>query len=1190
MILRMSGLSGLTAWLPSGHRLSDERWLRRHRAILWVLWPHMPALWLLEFVSGRDSVHTTQEIALLALAASVATTARLPRPLRTAAAVLGLVGSSSMLVHVTGGLIESHFHFFAVVAFITLYQEWRPFALAFGYVVVHHGVMGSLRPEDVYNHQAALDRPVLWGLIHGGFVALAALANLAAWRLAEVEREHADRVLAATGDGLYGVDAAGRVSFVNPALCELLGRDEAALVGADPHRALGHRLATGAVVDVEDCPICRCTGGQPLVTGEAALCGADGAVVPVEYLVRPLHARGGVEGCVVTLRDLRERRALEAEREQVEGERNKLASIVQATSDVALIGLPDGRLHWMNPAGRALLGFDMAEDIGGCRIEDLFSPEEMERIYTEDMPTITRVGSWQGQWALQARDGTQIPVAVTLQVHHDRGGERSYVSGIMRDLRPRLAEERKLRESEARLAEAERVAGLGSWQWDLSSGTVVWSPAMYRLHGMAPGGGRESVEAWLETVHPDDRARAQQAAEEAAAAGTPIDFVYRALHADGRELVIRTRGELVRGDSGQPTRMVGTLLDITDRHAAEVSLRASEERARTVIQTASDAYVEIDRHGSVTDWNRQAEATFGWSRGEAIGRRLATLVVPPRYRQAHENWLARLAGGGELRIADQRLELSAQNRLGHEFPIELVVWPIARAGDTVYGAFVRDISERRAVERAKDEFVSVVSHELRTPLTSIHGALGLLRAGLLGDLSDRGQRMVDIAVDNTDRLVRLINDILDIERLDSGTVALQREHCDAAAVVQRSVEAMGTMADQAGVRLVVNTQPAPVWADADRIQQTLTNLLSNAIKFSPQGGTVWVDARAQDRSWAVAVRDEGRGIPADKLEAIFERFGQVDASDSRDKGGTGLGLAICQTIVAQHGGRIWAESTPGEGATFRLTLPLASADEPADTDHQTGPTVLVCDEDTSVREMVIALLHARGYDAVGVAGGADIVDAAVTHRPSAILLDLLMPGVNGWQAAAALSAHPDTRHIPVVILSVVGHHAAEELDEVAGWLDKPIDGDVLVASMHRVVGRSKKPTLLLVEDDADLADVLAERFGRLGVDVHHAPTAARALELCVQLHPDLLVLDLLLPDDDGYSVVAQLRGHDRLRGLPLVVYTACDLSRAERERLRLGETQFFTKSRVSIDTFEQRVIGLLDRLIQPTPTPERTHA
>jgi signal transduction histidine kinase len=230
----------------------------------------------------------------------------------------------------------------------------------------------------------------------------------------------------------------------------------------------------------------------------------------------------------------------------------------------------------------------------------------------------------------------------------------------------------------------------------------------------------------------------------------------------------------------------------------------------------------------------------------------------------------------------------------------------------------------RESERLKDEFLSLVGHELRTPLTSIRGSLGLLDAGVLGKLPEEAENMVAIAVLNTDRLVRLINDILDIERMAAGRLSLDPARVDAAELVNQSIQVVQAMADAAGVTLHSNVEPFTVFADADRIIQALVNLFGNAIKFSPRGSVVTVAAARDNDGALFSVQDTGRGIPADRLESIFERFRQVDASDSREKGGSGLGLPIARGIVEQHGGHIWAESPPGEGSTLRFTLPLAN--------------------------------------------------------------------------------------------------------------------------------------------------------------------------------------------------------------------------------------------------------------------------
>src|SRR5271163_2897385 len=236
-----------------------------------------------------------------------------------------------------------------------------------------------------------------------------------------------------------------------------------------------------------------------------------------------------------------------------------------------------------------------------------------------------------------------------------------------------------------------------------------------------------------------------------------------------------------------------------------------------------------------------------------------------------------------------------------------------------------ELNQRSALDSLKDEFVSTVSHELRTPLTSIRGALGLLSSGLMGAVDAKAQNLLRIALTNTDRLIRLINDILDLERMESGRAPLQFRRCSLPELVQQAVDTMTALADEAQVKLRtgVLSEAASIFfdGDPDRILQVLVNLLSNAIKFSPQGSTVQIEIETPRERLLLRVADQGRGIPEEQLETVFERFTQVDSSDSRRRGGTGLGLTICRKIVQQHGGAIWIEQNPARGVTVCVSLP-----------------------------------------------------------------------------------------------------------------------------------------------------------------------------------------------------------------------------------------------------------------------------
>ncbi|HEY9881126.1 MAG TPA: ATP-binding protein, partial [Leptolyngbyaceae cyanobacterium] len=310
----------------------------------------------------------------------------------------------------------------------------------------------------------------------------------------------------------------------------------------------------------------------------------------------------------------------------------------------------------------------------------------------------------------------------------------------------------------------------------------------------------------------------------------------------------------------------------------------------------------------------------GFSQEEIVGQRAADLQLGLTETSSAKG-LAELSAAGVL----HNREVELRTKSGEVRTLLLSVELIDIAGNACALTVANDITERKRLE---NEFISLVSHELRTPLNALIGSLDLLTTGRLGTLTEKGQHVITIAVNNAERLIRLVNDILDLERMRSGKLTLQKGSCNVTDLLTHARELLQSMADQASVTLLVESIDVRVEVDCDRILQLLTNLLSNAIKFSQPNSQVWLTAQQRDDHLYLQVKDQGRGIPADKLHLIFERFQQIDASDARQKGGTGLGLAICRQIVEQHGGRIWADSSMGQGSTFHVSLPLNPSPPP----------------------------------------------------------------------------------------------------------------------------------------------------------------------------------------------------------------------------------------------------------------------
>ena len=370
--------------------------------------------------------------------------------------------------------------------------------------------------------------------------------------------------------------------------------------------------------------------------------------------------------------------------------------------------------------------------------------------------------------------------------------------------------------------------------------------------------------------------------------------------------------------------------EINDRLEAEAALRRSEEKLSLIANGIPVLIAYVDKQRCYRFNNQAYQRWLGLSPNKIYGSHLKTVHGEEEYQKISQYIDTVLSG----EIVTYEKDTTFQDGNVHTVNVTYIPHIDQDKKAVVKGFFAltSDISDRKAIERMKDEFISVVSHELRTPLTSIHSSLKILATGKLGNLSPKGHRMLTIADEQTDRLVRLVNNVLDLQSIQSGKVKMNKKACQATELMLEACQAMQTMANERGVKLLSKPVPLLVWADYDYIVQTLTNLLSNAIKFSPPKSVISLSAKIkspdnQENPSSIfyvtfAVKDQGQGIPHNQLEKIFERFQQVDSSDSRKKGGTGLGLTICRQIIEGHGGEIWVQSNLGKGSTFYFTLPL----------------------------------------------------------------------------------------------------------------------------------------------------------------------------------------------------------------------------------------------------------------------------
>ncbi len=374
-------------------------------------------------------------------------------------------------------------------------------------------------------------------------------------------------------------------------------------------------------------------------------------------------------------------------------------------------------------------------------------------------------------------------------------------------------------------------------------------------------------------------------------------------------------------DSDQVVWLISEGRDISIQVHLQDALRQEQERSQRLLTSSVDGIVAFDGNGCCTLWNPAMEQLTGLRQEEVLGIRgtsVLSTLLNARALQGFHPGMAETVTAFDFPFIHPKT--------GRRQWIEARYSPLYNGSDTPNGGLmiVRDVTKQRELERMKQEFISIISHEIRTPLSSIRGALGLVAAGIFDDDPQGTREMLGIANNNIERLVRLVNDILALNRLESQQVVLKKQWCDAQAVVQQAFSNVQNLADANQIALQSSVSEIQIWADPDWLVQVLVNLINNAIKFSPAETTISVDAETQLQQVFFQVTDQGRGIPTEKLETIFGRFQQIDTSDSRQKGGTGLGLSICRLIVQLHDGHIWAESELGQGSTFWFTLPIPS--------------------------------------------------------------------------------------------------------------------------------------------------------------------------------------------------------------------------------------------------------------------------
>ena len=616
-------------------------------------------------------------------------------------------------------------------------------------------------------------------------------------------------------------------------------------------------------------------------------------------------------------------------------------------------------------------------------------------------------------------------------------------------------------------------------------------------------------------------------------------------------------------------------------------LRHQQEEAsksQAILESIADGVVVNNPQGEVILLNPAAERILNTSRDSLLNVDIRHLVESfddpgsTAALAAIELMLTQASIPSEIEVSSSTLEMDNRVINAHMAPV------IARH-DEFLGVvtILRDISKEVEADRAKSEFISTVSHELRTPMTAIKGYTDLLSGGAVGPLNENQKHFLGVIKNNTDRLIALINDLLDISRIETGRVRFEPAPVKVGEIIADVVEAMAARAQERKLNLTyeVDAGLPEVMGDRGRLHQVLTNLVGNAINYTPQG-SVTVETTTAGTAVQVSVHDTGVGIAPEDIGNIFDRFYRADDPVVQEASGTGLGLPIVKMFVEMHGGRVWVESESGKGSIFTFILPVCGAElEPEEVKPLATPppitakTVLVVDDDPDIAQLVRMQLENNGYRVLTASRGHKALEMVRTDEIDLIVLDRILPDMDGLDILDELKGAPSYATIPIIMLTIVEDDGEAMARGASAYLIKPVNEQLLLEQVDTVLTREGR--VLIVEDDPDTIDVIIRALRRVGFVTDAANDGYEALAAARRVRPDVIIMDLRLPGMDGYEALSHLKRDITTGTIPIIAISAHVTNPvAERERLiMLGATEFLLKP-IAIE----ELITMVDRAME----------
>jgi len=972
--------------------------------------------------------------------------------------------------------------------------------------------------------------------------------------------------------------------------------------------------------------------GEPVIANDPARDPRRGGLPPGHpplhaFLGLPVHAggrmlgmlgianrRGGYDQQLIeylrpllsTIGQLVEARQAVLARQAIEASHQRLSLVASRTTNGVVITDREGHVEWVNAGFERLTGYTLAEVVGRKPGEVLHGPATDPATVAAMRAAFDRGASFEVEILNFAKDGHAYWINLSVDPLRDEAGQIQGYIGIETDItRRKQAEEASLAAHARVQAVIDAASQVSIIATDADGLITLFNTGAEAMLGYSAVEmvGRRTPETIHLAAEVEQRGRelSREAGRSIAGFDVFVEHARQGRHEsrewtyvgkDGSNFPVQLTVTAIRGAGGELLGFLGIAVDIGARKAAEAAQAASAQHVQAVLDHVIDGIITIDGRGIVASYNQSAERIFGHTAAEVIGHNVSMLMPEP-HRSRHDGYLGNYRKTGVAKVIGIGREVEGQRKDGTTFPIDLAVTAIERDGQPLYIGIVRDITERRRLERLKSEFLSTVSHELRTPLTSIRGALGLIAGGALGVLPEQVGQLVGIAHKNSEHLTHLINDLLDMEKMAAGGMHFELQAQKLMPLVEEAIESNRAYGAERCVSflLTARVDDAVVRVDTKRFLQVMANLLSNAAKYSPENGQVEIAVARLEDHVRVSVSDHGPGIPAHFRARIFEKFSQADASDTRQKGGSGLGLAITRELVQRMSGQIGFDSLEGDGVTFHVDLPLPACMDVnerrnvAEAEIPGAPRLLVVEDNRDVAGLLATLLRRAGFN-VDLAGDASRAMALLAAQHyAAMTLDLNLPDRSGVEIIHALRASPEYRNLPIIVVSAHAHEGqlllAGEFDAV-DWLAKPFDETRLLSSVRQAVhgDAGTKARVLHVEDDADLLQVVST-LAREIAELVPARTLAEARALVRHGPYSVVILDLDLPDGSGWSLMADLHA---LNPMPRVIILSGHESSASQAD---AVAAAMVKSRISND----ELLATLKRVIrQPANSMEPHHA